>query len=93
MLTLDSTLRIPPHITFTFVDNDAVLLNTQTRKYFALEEVGASFWTLFKDGKGMREACQALLDEYEVEPAQLEQDILELVGQLIENGLVELVQP
>jgi hypothetical protein len=90
MLTLHSNLRIPPYVTFTFVEGDAVLLNTRTNKYFALTEVGARFWTLFKEGKNLQETCQALVEEYEVEPAELEQDILELVGQLMENGLVEL---
>jgi len=30
------------------------------------------------------------LEEYQVEPAQLEQDLLELLAHLQENGLVEI---
>lgn len=92
MLTLDSTLLIPPYVSFTIVDEDAVLLNTRTNKYFALEEIGARLWAILKDGKDLREVHQSLLEEYEVEPAQLERDILELVEQLLENKLVEIVQ-
>jgi hypothetical protein len=92
MLTLNSTLLIPAYVSFTIVDDDAVLLNTRSNQYFALEEVGARLWTLLKDGKRLNDAHQSLLAEYEVEPAELERDILELVTHMLEIGLVELIQ-
>jgi hypothetical protein len=92
MLTLDSALRIPRSVSFSVVGEDAFLLNTQTNKYFGLEKVGARLWELLNTGKGLRELFQILLGEYEVAPAQLEDDILELIDRLIENGLVEHVQ-
>jgi hypothetical protein len=90
MVTLDVALQLPGHVIFTFVDQDAILLNTRTNKYFALDEVGARLWDLLKQEKSLREAYQMILKEYAVEPAQLEQDLLELIGYLVENGLVEL---
>jgi hypothetical protein len=92
MLTLDSALRIPPHVLFRLVEQDAVLLNTQTNKYYALDEVGARLYGLLKDGKGLRESYQVLASEYEVAAARLEGDLLELLGHLLENGLVEIIQ-
>ena len=92
MLTLDATLNVPTHVLFTTVDQDAVLLNTLTNKYYTLNEVGARFWNLLSGGKTLREAHQALLEEFEVESPQLEQDLLELVGDLRENGLVEITE-
>jgi hypothetical protein len=91
MLTLASTLLIPSHVSFTFVEGNAFLLNTRSNKYFALDEVGARLWALLKDNKGLNDVYQSLLSEYEVEPVQLEQDVLELVEHLLENGLVEIV--
>jgi len=92
MLTLDSVLRIPAHVMFAVVEGDAVLLDTQTNKYYALDEAGARFWGLLDEGKSLREGCQVLLDEYEVETEQLEQDILELLDRLVSNGLVEVLE-
>ena len=92
MLTLDASLRIPSHVAFTFADQDAVLLNTRTNQYYSLDEVGARLWSLLNEGKQLMESYQALLEEYDVEPAQLEQDLLELVSGLVENGLVEIAQ-
>lgn len=90
MLTLDAALHIPTHILFTTVEQDAVLLNTLTNKYYSLNEVGARFWTLLAEGKTLKEAHVALLEEFAVEAYPLEQDLLELVGRLRENGLVEV---
>ena len=91
MLTLDTTLRIPNYVSFTFAEEDVILLNTRTNKYFALDEVGARLWSLLGDGKALRECHQILLQEYEVESAQLEQDILELLEQLQQYELVEII--
>lgn len=92
MLTLDDNLHIPAHVSFTFVDEDAVLLNMKNNQYYLLDELGARLWGLMRDGKSLRESYQVILEEYEVESGQLEQDILELLEHLKEQGLVEIVQ-
>jgi hypothetical protein len=91
MMTLDNTPHLPDHVMFSVVGEDAFLLNTQTNKYFLLEEVGARLWELLKDGKLLKEAYQILLGEFDVDPVQLEQDLLELLEQLQENGLVGII--
>ena len=92
MLTLDAKLQIPENVLFTTVEQDAILLNTSTNQYYVLEVVGMRLWMLLKDGMGLREAQRVLLDEYEVTPAELERDLLELLDHLMENGLVEVVE-
>ena len=92
MLTLDDNVNIPANVSFTFVDEDAVLLNMQTNQYYLLDEVGARLWGLLQDAKSLRESYKIILDEYEVEPTQLEEDVLELLVKLKEQGLVEIVQ-
>ena len=91
MLTLDATVNIPSFVSFAFVKEEAVLLNMHANYYYQLNEIGARLWGFLRDGKLLREAYQAILEEYEVEPAQLEQDILELLAHLLEKGLVEII--
>ncbi len=91
MLTLDVALRIPEDVMFTNVEQDTVLLNTRTNKYYVLDEVGALLWGMLSVGRRLRESYAILLDEYEVEPARLEKDILDLLKNLAESGLVEVV--
>ena len=92
MLTLDDTINIPAVVSFTFVDEDAVLLNMHNGQYYQLDEVGARLWGLMREEKSLRESYQVLLDEYEVDSSQLEKDVLELVENLKEQGLVEIIQ-
>lgn len=90
MLTLDSMISIPRYVMFSLVEEDAFLLNTRTNQYFLLEEVGARLWNLLKEGLPLREAYERIGKEYDVAPAQLEKDLLELLAELKENGLVEV---
>ena len=92
MLKLDDILHIPDFVSFAFVQQDAVLLNMHTNQYYLLDEVGARLWGLLQDAKSLRESYKIILDEYEVEPTQLEEDVLELLVKLKEQGLVEIVQ-
>lgn len=92
MLNLNAALRIPAHVLYTTVEKDAVLLSTLTNKYYSLNEVGARFWNLLTEGKTLRQLHQVLLDEFEVTSSQLEQDLLELLKQLRENGLIEITE-
>ena len=92
MLTLDASLHIPSHVLFTRIEQDAVLLNTLSNKYYSLNEVGARFWNLLAQGKMPREVHRMLLGEFEVESPQLEQDLLELIERLHQNGLIEIAE-
>lgn len=92
MPTLDTALRIPAHVSFSVVGSDAFLLNTQTNKYYGLEEVGARFWQMLSENNSLRNAHRNLLREYAVPSAELENDLLELVAHLLENGLVEIIE-
>ena len=92
MLSLDTAVRIPDQVFFTSLDDGSVLLDTRASAYFALEDVGGRFWELLADGQPLAAIQRRLLDEYEVEPAELERDLLELLDDLLEHGLVEPVQ-
>ena len=90
MLSLDTPLSLPAHVSFSVVGADAFLLNTRNSKYYLLQEVGARLWTLLVQGQTLRAAYETLLTEYNVAPADLERDLLELLSDLLENDLVEL---
>ena len=50
--------------------------------------VGARIWALMGEGRALAEICATMLEEYEVERAQLEADVLRLTAELVERGLV-----
>ena len=91
MTTLNSTLRVPDEVLFREVGGEAVLLHQETGKYFGLDEVGTRMWLLLTEHGQLSPAYQALLDEYDVAPEQLQHDLLAFVESLASHGLLRVV--
>lgn len=72
---------------------EAVILDVRAGRYFALSAVAAEIWKLIESRCTLTEVCRRLSAEYEVEPARCEADVLRLLGQLAEHGLVSFEAP
>jgi len=72
------------------VSGEMVLMNLSSEQYFGLDAVGTRVWNLLEQGVAPADLLSILLREYEVEQQQLESDIEELLGQLLEAGLVQV---
>lgn len=70
--------------------DEAVILDLASEQYFGLNSVGARLWVLLTDNPDLGHAYRQLLDEYEVEPGQLQRDLSAIVEQLAEAGLVRV---
>lgn len=88
MTSLDSKVQIPDQVTYREISGEMVLLNLESGKYYGLDEVGARMYALLAEHGNLEAAFQSLLAEYEVEPVQLEGDLIALVNDLAEQGLV-----
>ena len=84
---------IPEDVLFQDVNDEVVLLDLASEHYFGLDEVGARIWMLLKEQKAAGEIVEELLQEYEVDRADLESDVHELLAQLLEAGLIRRVNP
>ncbi len=93
MLTVSSTERAtaPAHVLVRFLDQESVLLNLETEQYFGLDETGTRMWQLVTDSPNIDAAYQGLLAEFDVEPELLRSNLTELLGQLVENGLLQVL--
>lgn len=89
-MNLTDKVTVPAQVMARQVGEETVILDLASGTYFGLDPVGARVWTLLSGGNTVGEACAALLDEYEVEPARLEQDVSKLVDALVGQGLVTL---
>lgn len=75
------------------LEGEAVILNLESGVYFGLNEVGTRIWALIQQHGSLRKVLDAALQEYEVAPQVLENDLLQLIEQLQARGLVILSQP
>jgi Coenzyme PQQ synthesis protein D (PqqD) len=89
---LTQTVLLSPDALFQEIGGEAVILDLATSTYFGLDKVGARFWQLLQDDADLQRAVQQLLQEYDVEAAQLELDLDSLLKQLVAAGLVSLGQ-
>jgi hypothetical protein len=77
-----------PDIVFTVVDEEAILLDQKTGKYYSLNRVGTRLWDLVMEYKRLDKAYERMSDEFEVEEMQLRADLEGMVTQFIETGLL-----
>ena len=66
------------------------ILNLKNQTYYSLDEVGSQVWHLLRQPRRVAEVRDALVQEYDVEPDQCERDLLALLQQLAEQGLIEV---
>jgi len=72
------------------LEGEAVILNLKSGMYCGLSEVGARIWQLLQEPTSVKEIRDTLLREYEVEPVRCERELLALLQDLADNGLIEV---
>ena len=91
MVAFSKRAVVPPHVLIRHMDGESVLLNLETEKYFGLDATGTRMWQLVTDSPTIETAYGRLVEEFEVHPQELREHLRELVGQLVENGLLKVV--
>ena len=72
------------------VDGEAVILNLADGVYYGLDPVGARVWALMEQPRTVAELVDAVVAEWEVDAPTAERDLLDLLADLAERGLVEV---
>jgi hypothetical protein len=72
------------------LEGEAVILNCANGVYYGLNEVGNTVWTFVQEPRAVAEIAAKVASEYEVQPDACERDVIELLGQLTDAGLIEV---
>jgi len=89
-LSLTSRVKIPEHVLFRDLQDELVMLELKRGAYFGLDAIGTRIWHLLRERRSLAEVLAALVQEYEVREDQGAADLLDLVGELREHGLLEI---
>jgi len=73
------------------IDDEVVLLELNSDKYFGMDPVGARIWKLLSQPQTISAVCDRLQEEYDVDRQTCEQDVLAFVKRLADANLVEIV--
>ena len=91
MLTFSDRAAAPAHVLVRLLDQESVLLNLETEQYFGLDETGTRMGQLVTSSPNIDAAYEALLEEYDVQPEMLRENLGELLGHLVEHGLLQVL--
>ncbi len=90
-LTLSTKVQVAPEVVSCDLAGEAAILDMKDGVYYGLDPVGASIWNLIQKPVVLGEVRDQILEEYDVGVEECQSDLLELVSQLVENGLVEVL--
>lgn len=91
-LSFDSIIILSPDVMVRKVGEESVLLDLKTERYLGLDDVSSRFWDLLTSGEPIQSAYDKLLEEFEVEPERLRNDLDLFVQELVQFGLIEQSQ-
>jgi hypothetical protein len=90
-ITLSHQLKPCDDVLLQEVGAEAVLLSLGKERYFGLDEVGTRIWKLIGEDGHLERVFETLRGEYAVEASVLETDLLALIAEFLDAGLVEIV--
>jgi hypothetical protein len=89
-ITLASQVVASKNQVSTELGGEAVILGVDEGEYFGLNEVGARVWALVQAPVLVSAICETIGNEYEVNQAECERDVLELLTDLRGKGLIDV---
>ena len=90
MITLDSIIVLNENAFVQRVDNEIVILDTKSEKYFGLDEMATVIWEYLQQVGSLRETHKEVLKVYEVDSKVLERDMCRFIEELLKVGLIQV---
>lgn len=69
---------------------ESCILNLKNSSYYGLDPVGTRVWNLLRQPRSVGDLRNVLLDEYAVEAESCEGDLLDLLENMRDEGLIEV---
>lgn len=91
-ITIHSIVAPVDNVTWSAIDNEAILLNLLNGCYYTLNEVGCESWKLMDAKRTLQKIARELCKLYDVGPQQVELDLLALAKELQQEQLVTIFE-
>jgi len=89
-ITKNSRVVVADDVVSCDLDGEAAILNLKDGVYYGLDPIGAKIWNSIQKTCLVDDLIEMILKEYNVDREICENDILELINELIDNGLVKV---
>jgi hypothetical protein len=86
----DTLVSRAVNVLFTTVDDDALAIDEQAGYFYVMNESSSRVWELIKEPIAVSAVCAQLGQEFTVDEATCQREVLELLQGLHEAGLVQI---
>lgn len=93
MIALTDILVVNDSLMMADLEGEAVLLDVESGRYFGLNEVGTSIWTMIKSPCMVSDIIEGLRQEYAAPAETLGADVLAFLQSMANHNLVHVITP
>jgi hypothetical protein len=90
LASLDSIAVVSGELVSANLDGEVVILGFKSGSYYSLDQVGAFVWDLLQMPQKVSMIRDSILNEYDIDVQRCEQDLLNLLNDLADKGLIEI---
>lgn len=88
MPTLTSRVQRSLSPLCTEIDGEIVMMDVDSGSYFNLDAIGSDIWRRLEQPVTVADLCDGLAADYAADLETIRRDVLALLGQMTEKGLV-----
>ena len=88
MLNNETIVEKNPSILCTELDDEAVLLDLETKCYYGLNEVALELWKLINGTRKINSIAESICEQFDVTPEKAVSSVTKLLREFEDNGLV-----
>jgi len=87
-ISFSDRVRVPDDVLISNLQQESVILNLDSERYYGLDDVGTRFLAVLTNSESIEAAYEQLANEYDVDTQVLRQDLLALVENLVNQGIL-----
>ncbi|HEU4711410.1 MAG TPA: PqqD family protein [Pyrinomonadaceae bacterium] len=89
-ISFSDRVRVPDEVLISNLQDESVILNLNSERYFGLDDVGTRMLTVLNNSDSIEAAYESLAAEYDVDRQVLRNDLRALIENLLQQGLVTI---
>jgi hypothetical protein len=86
----NSVISAAPDQLSSKLGSEVVILNLNSGVYYGLDPVGTRIWELLQQAQPLAAIRDQIVSEFDVTPEQCEQDLIDLLKQMEQEGLIKV---
>lgn len=87
-ISFSDRVTVPDDVLISQLQEESVILNLDSERYYGLDDVGTRFLSVLTTSDSIETAYERLRHEYDVDPQVLRTDLVALIENLVDQGLL-----